>query len=141
MSNSCESSPLALLMGVAERLRVLLESIAVDLGLTPAQAQILAQLETPRRMGDIAQQQTCDPSSVTTMMQRLERDGLVERVVDPKDSRARLVKLTAKGRRRRTQFMGRVGDGRAVLDDLPDDQRAALAALFATPGRGHQSEP
>ncbi len=133
MSESCERSPLALIMGLAERLRVLVDSTAAELGLTPAQAQLIAQLEGPRRMGDIAQMQTCDPSSVAAMMQRLERDGLVARVVDPHDARARLVQLTDKGRRVRAQFIERVGDGSEVIAALPDDQRAALAVLFSAP--------
>jgi MarR family transcriptional regulator, organic hydroperoxide resistance regulator len=133
MSEFCEHNPLGLLMEVAERVHSFMESVATDLGLTLAQARVLAQLDEPRRIGDIAQQQTCDPSSATTMMHRLERDGLVRRVIDPKDARARLVQLTPKGRRRRTAFLSKIGDGGDVLDALPDNQRTALAALFGTP--------
>lgn len=82
-------------------------------------------------MGDLAERQTCDPSSVTTMMARLERDGFVRRIPDPLDARARLVQLTPKGKRVREQFLNRVGDGSDLIDELPDDQRSALASLFA----------
>ncbi len=39
------------------------------------------------------------------MTQRLERDGLVRRVVDADDARARLVELTAKGERTRSRIV------------------------------------
>ncbi len=55
------------------------------------------------------------------------------RVVDPHDARARRVELTAKGRRRRAQFLAKVGDGSQVINSLPDQDRAELAALFAAP--------
>ncbi len=139
MSDSCELSPFALIMGLATRIQATIESAAAEIGLTGPQAQVLAQLEVPRRMGDIAQQQTCDPSSVTTMMQRLERDGLVVRIVDATDARARLVELTAKGRLLREQFLVHVGDGSEVIDALPDIQRSALVLLFSAPGRSPET--
>jgi DNA-binding MarR family transcriptional regulator len=37
--------------------------------------------------------------AVTNRLQRLEREGLVERVPDPRDGRGLLVRLTARGRR------------------------------------------
>jgi DNA-binding MarR family transcriptional regulator len=131
VSSSCQESPLALLMQVADRLRQIFVESAAAVGLTESQAHIIAQLEEPVRMGSIAQMQTCDPSSVTTMMHRLERDGFVKRIVDSNDARARLVQLTAKGRRARAKFFELVGDGASVLDSLTDEQRLALAQLFA----------
>lgn len=131
VSEACESNPLALLMAVADRLRTRFEDAAAAAGLTPAQAQVLARLEAPMRLSELAQAQSCDPSSVTTMVQRLERDGLLRRTVDPDDRRARLVQPTAKGRRLRTRFLASVGDGSAIVDTLSDEQRAALAGLFA----------
>jgi MarR family transcriptional regulator, organic hydroperoxide resistance regulator len=132
MAASCDDNPLALLMGLADRLRLHFEAAATSLGLTPAQAQLLARLDGEVRMGDLASQSTCDPSSVTTMVKRLERDGLVQRIVDPNDARARLVRLTSKGSRLRNRFLHLVGDGASVLDALPDEHRAALARLFAS---------
>lgn len=130
MSSACESNPIAIVMALADELRRLMESAAADAGLTSGQAQVLLMLEEPQRMGNLAERQTCDPSSVTAMVSRLERDGLVQRAVDPADARARVVRLTAKGRRVRERFTASVGDGSTAIAALSDDQRAALVALF-----------
>ena len=131
MTDACEQNPLALLVALADRLRARFEAAAGAVGLTPAQAQVLVRVEGPRRLSELAQQQACDPSSITTMAQRLEREGLLRRSVDPDDGRARLVRLSPKGQRLRARFLEIVGDGSAVIDELPTEQRAALAGLFA----------
>lgn len=131
MSASCENSPLAMLVTLADQLRLRFEEAAASVGLTAAQAEIITKIEGETRMGDLAQQKVCDPSSVTTMVRRLERDGVVVRTVDPHDARARLVRLTPNGNRIRKRFLELVGDGAAVIDALSDEQRAALAGLFA----------
>jgi DNA-binding MarR family transcriptional regulator len=118
-------------MGLAGRLRELFERSALAVHLTPAQAELLMRIESGPRISELAEQKLCDPSSVTTMIGRLERDGLVRRVVDPDDARARRVRLTAKGTRVREQFLALVGDGATVIDELPDEHRAALIALLA----------
>jgi DNA-binding MarR family transcriptional regulator len=137
MSDACESNPLALLVALASRLQGLFDQAAADVGLTPAQAQALVRIEAPSRLNELAQQQACDPSTITTMVQRLERDGLLQRTVDPLDARARLVQLTPRGRKVRQRFLSIVGDGSAVIDALPDEQRAALAGLFAAESHDH----
>lgn len=129
--SSCEGNPIAILIALADRLRNLFDQAAADAGLTAGQAHLLMRLESPTRMGDLAHQQTCDPSSVTAMVRRLERDGFVERTVDPTDARARIVRLTAKGRRVRNHFVDSVGDGSGALDTLSPVERAALAGLFS----------
>ena len=131
MSDECALNPLALIMVLAERLQADFEAAAAQVGLTPAQVKVLVRIDQPRRLSDLAQQQSCDPSSMTTMVQRLERDGLLVRTIDPLDARARLVQPTAKGRKLRTRFLELVGDGSRIIDALPDEQRAALAGLFA----------
>ena len=131
MSASCANNPLAMLVALADQLRLRFEDSAAAVGLTPAQAEILTRIEDDTRMGDLAQKKLCDPSSVTTMVRRLERDGVVIRAVDPHDARARIVRLTAKGRRVRQQFLHLVGSGDSIIDALSDEQRASLAGLFA----------
>lgn len=133
MTDACEMNPLALLLGLAERLNAHVEGVAADLSLTPAQGRLLSQLERPSRMGDVAHERLCDPSSLTTMVQRLERDGLVVRVVDPDDARARLITLTPKGRRIRERYIDGIGDGVAVIDQLPSEHRQALVRLLDRP--------
>lgn len=59
--------------------------------------QILLASGTPRRVGEIAAQMGVEGPHVTRHVQRLEKKGLVRRVVDPKDRRARLIGLTPEG--------------------------------------------
>lgn len=131
MSEECSNNPVALLVALADRLRTFFDECAVQVGLTPAQSHALMAIEGPTRMGDLAAQQTCDPSSVTSMISRLERDGFVQRVVDPHDARARLVQLSRKGTAARTKLAALLAGATDVIDELPNEQRAELAALFA----------
>jgi DNA-binding MarR family transcriptional regulator len=131
VSSSCESNPFALLIGLAERLRTFFDECAAQVGLTGPQAQVLMQLEEPRRITGLAELSACDPSSASTMIQRLERDGLVHRVVDPTDARARLVELSPKGVRARQRLAELVAGADEVVAALPAEQRAALAAMFS----------
>lgn len=131
MSEACSNNPVSLLVGLADSLRMFFDECAVQVGLTPAQGHALMAIEGPTRMGDLAAQQTCDPSSVTSMIGRLERDGFVQRVVDPHDARARLVQLSRKGTATRARLATLLARATDVIDGLPAEQRAELAALFA----------
>lgn len=131
MTSSCDSNPFALLIGLAERLRVFFDACAAEVGLTAPQAQVLLHLDEPRRITELASANSCDPSSASTMIQRLERDGLVVRVVDPADARARLVELSPAGRRARQRLQDLVAGADEVVAGLPEEQRSALAAMFA----------
>ncbi len=46
------------------------------------------------RMGDVASALGITPRTVTTLVDGIERDGLIRRVLDPKDRRATLLELT-----------------------------------------------
>ncbi|MCU1365631.1 MAG: transcriptional regulator MarR family [Ilumatobacteraceae bacterium] len=120
-----------MLLAVAERIQSHLDATARAVGVTHAQVKVLMQLDQPQRLCDLASLQDCDPSSITALVQRLERDGLVQREVDPNDARARRIRISAKGKRSRQKFLELMGDGRAALDTLSADERAALAAMIA----------
>ncbi len=51
------------------------------------------------RMGELARRARLSKQTMTTMIRRLEQDGLVERRPDPSDRRASLVFLTRRSRR------------------------------------------
>lgn len=51
------------------------------------------------RMGELARRARLSKQTMTSMIARLERDGLVERRADPSDARASLVLLTERSRR------------------------------------------
>jgi DNA-binding MarR family transcriptional regulator len=130
VTDDCAGHPLAVLLELADRLRAHLEHAARSVGLTPHQAQLLMGLGRPTRMSELAELRLCDPSSITSMVHRLERDGFVTREIDPTDGRARRIRLTPKGRRARQRFQTLVGSGADLVAELPPEHRAALVALF-----------
>jgi len=130
VSESCDKSPLRLLVQLAERLRSFMDVAAAESGLTAQQAELLMFLDEPRRMHELADQKLCDPSSVTSMVKRLERDGFVKREVDPDDRRARIIRTTAKGRRAQQHFEQRAAEVTQMVHELDPDERAALRGLF-----------
>ena len=62
-------------------------------------ASVLATLRDlgPRRITELAESEGIAQPTVTTLVGRMERDGLVERRPDPADARAVLVHLSAAG--------------------------------------------
>ncbi|MGC4000400.1 MAG: MarR family transcriptional regulator [Anaeromyxobacter sp.] len=71
-----------------------------DLGLTPAQIHLLLWLGTdgPQAMGELARRVAVTEKTITGIVDRLERDGLVQRVRDPDDRRVVRVELAARGK-------------------------------------------
>ncbi|WP_242143137.1 MULTISPECIES: MarR family winged helix-turn-helix transcriptional regulator [unclassified Bacillus cereus group] len=59
--------------------------------------QILSDTEKAS-MSDLKQKIGCAPSNVTTMIQRMKRDGFVATTKNPSDQRETLVYLTEKGK-------------------------------------------
>jgi DNA-binding MarR family transcriptional regulator len=67
--------------------------------LTLAQARLAARIgEQGSRLTDLAEQAQITKQSAGFLVDQLERLGLVERVADPDDARARLVRFTDRGR-------------------------------------------
>ena len=74
-------------------------------GLTPQQGQLLCVLMTqPYGMGELGAMLGLAKSSLTGLVDRTERNGLVRREADPHDMRAVRVALTPKGRRLADEF-------------------------------------
>jgi DNA-binding MarR family transcriptional regulator len=68
------------------------------------------------------------PSTLTPVLDELERDGLVAREADPRDTRRALLHLTAKGHARDTMTPGTIEDAiRETLCSLGQEPRRALA--------------
>jgi DNA-binding MarR family transcriptional regulator len=72
-----------------------------------------------------------DKTRLISLLDELERDGLVRREPDPSDRRARIVRITAKGRRRHAAA---AADIRAMEEELlsaltPAERAALLSAL------------
>jgi DNA-binding MarR family transcriptional regulator len=74
--------------------------------------------EGPVRLTALAAKEGVSQPSMTQLIQRLERQGLVTRLADPDDGRACLIGITR--------------HGRDVLDDRKRNRRARLTELLAT---------
>jgi DNA-binding MarR family transcriptional regulator len=67
---------------------------------SPSYGSVLLPLyeEDGLRMGELGVRARLSKQTMTQMIARLERDGLVERRADPRDGRAALIYLTARAR-------------------------------------------
>jgi DNA-binding MarR family transcriptional regulator len=82
----------------------------------------------PMRLTALTATEQLTQPAITSLVTRLERDGLVQRRPDPSDGRAVLVVLTAAGaeivRSRHANRVDRLG---LIMADLDDEQRAVIA--------------
>jgi len=66
---------------------------------TPAQARVFQRIAPGgSRLTDLAEQATITKQSAGFLVDQLERAGYVERVPDPSDARARLIRISERGR-------------------------------------------
>lgn len=74
--------------------------LLAEVGLHVGQEMFLIELweQDGLRGGELAERLGVEPPTVTKMLRRLERCGLVERLQDPKDARSFRVYLTDEGR-------------------------------------------
>jgi len=91
----------ALLMFIGWRhveARVLEAVTAAGHDLTLAQARLVARIgEHGSRLTDLAEQAQVTKQSAGFLVDQLERAGYVERVADPSDARARLIRISESG--------------------------------------------
>jgi len=64
---------------------------------------LLLDVSNGQRLGYLSDRLLVDKSTVTRIIDQLEREGLVQRVADPTDRRAQRVLLTSAGLERRTK--------------------------------------
>nr|WP_055502045.1 MarR family transcriptional regulator [Nonomuraea pusilla] len=87
------------LFAIRAQVHAELKELAREAGLTDTQTDALWRLSrgpemTARRLADRLQ---CDASTATSMIDRLERRGLVRRVPHPTDRRVKVIQLTPEG--------------------------------------------
>jgi DNA-binding MarR family transcriptional regulator len=87
-----------------------------DLSASAAYAMNRVCREGPIRLTTLAAKEGVSQPSMTQLIQRLERLGLVTRLADPDDGRAALIGIT--------------GHGQALLDDRKRIRRERLTALL-----------
>jgi DNA-binding MarR family transcriptional regulator len=89
-----------------------------DLSASAAFAMNRVGREGPLRLTALAAREGVSQPSMTQLIQRLERQGLMTRLADPDDGRAALIGIT--------------GDGQTLLDDRKRIRRERLTDLLAT---------
>ena len=97
--------------------------------LSRSAASVLGTLrdEGPTRITDLANLEAVTQPTMTTLVTRLERDGLVTRSPDPADARAVRAGITDEGRERLARMRAaRAAVLDAALAELEPDERAAL---------------
>jgi len=89
-------------------------------GLSPSAGYLLNRVSRggPARLTMLATKEGVSQPSMTQLIQRLERQGLVTRLADPDDGRVALVAMTEAGQ--------------ALLDERTRRRRERLTALLAT---------
>jgi DNA-binding MarR family transcriptional regulator len=96
-------------------------------------ASVLASLRDggPQRITALAASEAVAQPTMTTLVGRLERDGLASRATDPADARAVLVSLTPEGLMRLKGIReARAAAIEARLRELDPAEREALAAAM-----------
>ena len=83
----------------------------------------------PMRLTDLLRTEQLKQPALTSLVAKLEQDGLVSRRPDPSDGRAMLLSLTTEGRQIvRSRHANRVAKLTDLVDRLTDDERAVLAS-------------
>ena len=84
-----------------------------------------------RPMKELAARLRVEPSTATRAVQRLEKEGLVERFTSPEDGRVVLVRITDEGRRRHDAVATRRSIAMMhILSEFDPQERAQLANLM-----------
>lgn len=102
-------------------------------GLTPNDSRALFSLDpgSGRSMGSLADEWECDPSNATWIVNHLEELGLARRQVVPHDRRVKLVVLTRKGQRTRTELLDEFHQPPSEFDALGRADLETLERLLA----------
>lgn len=118
-----------LVNGMAQQIAEHLRQRASALGLTAPQATALRELSGPMTMRELAERMGCEPSNATFVVDRLEKQGLIERRPHPTDRRARHLVLTPDGTALRERLLALLGED-SPLAGLSQDEQRTLQLLL-----------
>lgn len=107
-------------------------AVSAEHGLTPQQAQLMCVVgDQPSSMVRLGALLRIGKSSMTGLVDRAERVGLVQRVPSPGDGRSFLIEPTPLGRRTNEEFRAAVGQRLdEVMATLTAQERDSLAAVL-----------
>lgn len=112
-----------------------LEEALKAVGLSAAKYYVLSQLaeaHEPVPLRQLAETQECVPSNMTTLVDRLEADGLVRRVDDPVDRRSKRAELTELGKEKAEAGAAAVDAvEQAFAESLGPTERLALEKVLS----------
>jgi len=113
-----------------------LEEALKSVGLSAAKYKVLSQIaksNEPVPLRLLAEEQQCVASNVTTLVDRLESDGLVRRVDDPADRRSKRAELTELGKEKAEAGATVVAEVEAAFaESLGPTERLALAKVLSS---------
>jgi len=113
-----------------------LEEALKAVGLSAAKYKVLSQIaksKEPVPLRLLAEEQQCVASNVTTLVDRLETDGLVRRVDDPADRRSKRAELTELGKEKAEDGARVVAEVEAAFaESLDPTERLALAKVLSS---------
>ena len=113
-----------------------LEEALKAVGLSAAKYKVLSQIaksKDPVPLRLLAEEQQCVASNVTTLVDRLETDGLVRRVDDPADRRSKRAELTELGKEKAEDGARVVAEVEAAFaESLDPTERLALAKVLTS---------
>jgi DNA-binding MarR family transcriptional regulator len=119
-----------LFLQTAQAIEERLEAALVGVDLSVAKYSALKQLaaaDEPLSLSDMAARLVCVRSNVSQLVDRLEADGLVRRVEDPRDRRCVRAALTDLGRERQAAGERRLESVRdQIVETLSEVDRGAL---------------
>ena len=109
--------------------------VAASIGLNQAGTNTLAVVEGAKRPltpSEISERTLISSATMTSTLDRLERQGWVRRVPNPDDRRSVLVEVTEAGRALCDQFLPGIHTvERSVMSELSPDERSQLLELLA----------
>ncbi len=122
------------LAGLFFSLEEVYEAASKNAGVSRQQAQLLCATHWRKpALGELAETLRCDKTNVTGLVDRVEKQGLVERVSDSGDRRITRLELTRKGRATVAEFHDnlntRLSNAAAELDIDPSEL-SKLASLL-----------
>lgn len=124
-----------LLYAAVNRVTVYLDRAAVDMGLSDARDWlVLAALDDgqQRTQLELSRVICVDKTTLITVLDRLEHQGLVVRTVDPSDRRVRIPQITDSGREVYSTFAAARDAAEArALHGVSADDRARLLDMLA----------
>ncbi|MFD6885213.1 MarR family winged helix-turn-helix transcriptional regulator [Streptomyces sp. NPDC059957] len=115
--------------GLAHRIAEHVRERATTLGLTASQATALREMSGPMTMRDLAERMSCEPSNATFVVDKLEKQGLIERHPHPTDRRAKQLVLTPGGTALRDRLLDLLSVDSPVSGLDPEEQSVLRSLL------------